>query len=864
VSERTATPTPGDDAGPTSDADVRMAEILSGSGTGADVRRRLQGESSKEAEDLLGRLNALDFVNAIVGETTDLPERIGQYRVQGLLGRGGMGTVYLAFQEELEREVALKVLSPAWSADPTMRQRFRAEAKATAALHHRHIVPIYDYGEAGGMLFFAMERVDGVSLDRHIAAARRLRRRSMEPLDAARRFAGVADALGLAHRRRMLHRDVKPGNILVSADGTLQLTDFGLAKALDQASVRLTSKGGGFLGTLHYAAPEQLTGRELSPASDLYSLGVTMFEAVAGELPLQGKTTEAMFQSIVYGEPRRLREVLPKPPRDFEAVLEKLLARDPRDRYQDGEALARDLQRIAEGEPVQIRRQSLVVRVLRRARKNPVLSGALAAAAVLLLVTLTLLTVLRREKGSNLESRHQNFLVRIVDAVATSRGDPGGPPPLLACLCGGVDPAPVTEQPVFEQLDQAHAEMPADPQPEAMARALRDDPLPAASSLLREGRGYEALQLYQTAIDAAVQARSAIDLSVELRLYRLYLGRAVANLTAAVARTEDARRDLALASFLRRGAAFPRALADVLSLATSADVPQAARRLANELAGASAEVRMVVGRLLLAVAGRRAAADANLMEFPLSYQDREAVRALALQWFPPEASAAVLAAQPLVDGLASRLFRLAGAVLAQSGNTPRLREELARLRAVLDQSVHPESHLQGWRLVLQVCEQPRGTTAFVGPDGAPLAPGFQVQGFEDLLRLQPPAAFLQLILPRFEAFRRDHPLNEGMARLAASMHLAAGSPQAGEFAQRWVVESTDDPAALACRMRARLLAGRVELALDDAMAVVQNSIDREAARDAVVRACQEAAEVLGPSAREAVLALARTFQGIRL
>src|SRR5262245_13054024 len=267
-------------------ADERMAELLGSPSSGAELRRQLQRESTAEAADLLSRLNALDFVHQVVGESTDLPDRLGDYRITGVLGRGGMGIVYLAWQEELEREVALKVLSQSWSADPTMRQRFRAEARATAALHHRHIVPIYDYGEAQGQLFFAMERVDGLSLDKHIAASRRVGRPPLEPRDAARRFAGVADALGLAHKRRILHRDVKPGNILVGADGTLALTDFGLAKALDHASVDLTTRAGGFLGTLHYSSPEQALGRELGPASDLYSLGVTLFEAVAGQLPL--------------------------------------------------------------------------------------------------------------------------------------------------------------------------------------------------------------------------------------------------------------------------------------------------------------------------------------------------------------------------------------------------------------------------------------------------------------------------------------------------------------------------------------------------------------------------------------------------
>ena len=500
---------------------------------------------------MLSRLNALDFVQEVVGGEASLPDRIGGYDIKGLLGRGGMGIVYLGWQDDLEREVALKVLSREFTADPTMRKRFRAEARATAALHHRHIVPIYDYGEAHGMLFFAMERVNGLSLDKHIASARRLEKKPLEPLDAARRFAGVADALGLAHRRRLLHRDVKPGNILLAEDGTLALTDFGLAKALDHGSMQLTSKGGGFLGTLHYSSPEQALGRELTPASDLYSLGVTMFEALTGKLPLAGKTTEALLQSILHGTPARLREHMSKPPRDLEAVLDKLLSREVDDRYQDGEALSRDLLRIADGEPVHIRRLPLHVRFLRRARKNPVLTGALMAVFILVLATTTLLGVLSREKGKGRLTTHQNMLMEISKDVGRERGPASGPLPMFEVLTGVAAEATPPSRGVVSRLESALADMPDDSEPEEMLQAYTGDPLPQATAYLEVGRGYEALQLYDIAILSVRDARTGGDLSVELGLYNLYLARAVANLTASVARIPEARADLALAAYLR-------------------------------------------------------------------------------------------------------------------------------------------------------------------------------------------------------------------------------------------------------------------------------------------------------------------------
>ncbi|MHC5064543.1 MAG: serine/threonine-protein kinase, partial [Planctomycetota bacterium] len=298
---------------PPSSADSRMADLLAESGQKrlSEVRKELREESTGESEDLLSRMNALDYLDSVVGQvSSDLPQRLGEYRITGLLGRGGMGTVFEAFQESLEREVALKILAPTLTADPGMRRRFRTEARANAALHHQHIIPVYGFGEAGGFLYFTMERVDGVSLDKHISAARHRGDVAMQPLEAARRFAGVADALGHAHKRGVYHRDIKPGNILVHPDGELALADFGLSKMLGDASVSVSRAG--FLGTLHYASPEQAKGEPAGPSSDLYSLGVTMFEVMTGHLPLAGKTTEAILQSLLHGTPRRLREFLPK------------------------------------------------------------------------------------------------------------------------------------------------------------------------------------------------------------------------------------------------------------------------------------------------------------------------------------------------------------------------------------------------------------------------------------------------------------------------------------------------------------------------------------------------------------------------
>src|SRR5690606_2409849 len=380
--------------------------------------------------------NALEYLDRVVGEIGgDTPERLGEYRIVGLLGRGGMGTVYEAFQDSLERTVALKVLSPSMTSDPRMRRRFRTAARANATLHHQHIVPVYGFGEASGHLYFAMERVEGVSLDKHVSAARHRGGQAMEPREAARRFAGVADALAHAHRRGILHRDVKPGNILVHPDGTLALADFGLSKVVDEQSIS-RSQHGGCLGTLHYAAPEQARGRPATAASDLYSLGVTIYECVTGRLPLRSESTEALLQALLHEQPRPLRQVLPRAPRDLELVLEKLLAKEPEDRYADGEVLARDLLRVADDEPVHVRRRALPVRVWRVVRKHRLLSATAGVAFCLLLAVLGVWWLLLGEEELGRISTHE---IQLAKAVARAEGELGrfdGPDGLLESLVG--------------------------------------------------------------------------------------------------------------------------------------------------------------------------------------------------------------------------------------------------------------------------------------------------------------------------------------------------------------------------------------------------------------------------------------------
>ena len=317
----------------------------------------------------------------------------GRYELLRHIARGGMADVYLARDGLLGREVALKVLFPEFANDPNFVERFRREAQAAANLNHPNIVGIYDWGQERGTYYIVMEHVSGRSMSDVLRSTGPL-----HPDRAAEIASDVAAALSTAHAAGLVHRDIKLGNILVSDSGDVKVADFGIATALVSGGDAALTQHGSVMGTATYFSPEQAQGKALDGRSDLYSLGVTMFEVVSGQLPIAGKSTEALLQSILHGQRQRLRDFIPKPPRDLEAVLDKLLSREGRDRYQDGEELARDLLRIADGEPVHIRRIPLHVRAWRRARKNPLLAGALLAVGIFLIATVLPVSTLRPEQ----------------------------------------------------------------------------------------------------------------------------------------------------------------------------------------------------------------------------------------------------------------------------------------------------------------------------------------------------------------------------------------------------------------------------------------------------------------------------------
>ena len=316
----------------------------------------------------------------------DSPSRfLGDYELLDVIGQGGMGVVYRARQKSLNRLVAVKRLRGGRPAEET--QRFRNEALTVAELDHAHIVPVYEVGEHDGQLYFSMKLFEGGSLaehlDRYIADARA----------AARLVAEVARAVHHAHQRGVLHRDLKPSNILLDARGQPHVTDFGLAKRVtDEDSLTLS---GQLVGTPGYMAPEQTVSKKapLTTAADVYGLGAILYALLTGRPPFRGETVLDTLQQVKEQEPQRLCKLNPRVARDLETICLKCLRKEPAQRYGSAEALAEDLERFLNGEPIQARPMGALARLRRWCSRNP-LGAALGLTIGLAIVGLAVGTIL--------------------------------------------------------------------------------------------------------------------------------------------------------------------------------------------------------------------------------------------------------------------------------------------------------------------------------------------------------------------------------------------------------------------------------------------------------------------------------------
>jgi eukaryotic-like serine/threonine-protein kinase len=266
-----------------------------------------------------------------------------RYKIIEPLGSGGMADVFLAHDNVLDRKVALKVMSGRYASDDEFVERFRREAQSAAALSHPNIVSIYDRGESeDGTYYIAMEYLSGGTLKDRI-----VKRGALPAKTAAAVAAQIAEALKVAHDRGLVHRDIKPHNILITEGGDIKVTDFGIARA---ASSSTMTKTGAVMGTAHYISPEQAMGESVGPASDLYSLGVLLYEMLTGELPFDADTPIGIAMKHVNGQLRPPREVNPNVPAGMNAIVVKLLQKDPEDRYASDQELIDDLERASRGE----------------------------------------------------------------------------------------------------------------------------------------------------------------------------------------------------------------------------------------------------------------------------------------------------------------------------------------------------------------------------------------------------------------------------------------------------------------------------------------------------------------------------------
>jgi serine/threonine protein kinase len=401
------------------------------------------------------------------------PDQLGDFKIVREIGRGGMGVVYEAIQESLNRRVALKLLPRHSLLDDKQLKRFRREAELTASLHHTNIVPVFGVGENGNFHYYVMQLIEGVGLDEltqkivstavdsHVKvkktkpvsetetgsdtvytpfepgdenrsddqpAAEHLHSSEFKkyvnsPYKIATLGIQAANALQYAHDRGILHRDIKPGNLLLDREGLLCITDFGLARAAEQSDL---SKSTDIVGTLGYMAPEMFRG-ETCRQSDIYGLGITLYELLTKRYAIERTSRHAMIEQITHGTITSLRRINPRIPRDLETIILKAIATDTKHRYQSASELGEDLNRFLENRPIRAKRISPIEYLWRWSCRNPAIAS-LSGLALMLMLALGISMAVgfdrERRERKRAESSAQlatNALDRVFDRFVPSR-----------------------------------------------------------------------------------------------------------------------------------------------------------------------------------------------------------------------------------------------------------------------------------------------------------------------------------------------------------------------------------------------------------------------------------------------------------
>ena len=365
-----------------------------------------------ETDDLARTTSLVPGAPGAIGTVTlgksPLVRTIGPYVILRELGRGGMGVVYLARHEQLGRVVALKMILAGNQAGEEAQQRFLVEAQSIARLSHPGSVTVYDIGEHDGMPYFSLEYVPGNSLSRVIAE------KPLEPKVAAMLVAKMAAAMQYAHDKGVLHRDLKPGNVLMADEETPKITDFGLAKQIEGAQEAELTQSGAILGTPSYMSPEQAAGdpKKLGPPTDQYSLGAILYQMLAGRAPFVAPRTYDVIRQVLADEPVPIRKLAPQVPADLETICFKAMHKQAARRYASCQEFAEDLTQFLEGRPLIARPVSRPERFIRWCRRNPVVAGTSATAIAATLLVLAVVSWSRYTlalKNGELESANQKI-----------------------------------------------------------------------------------------------------------------------------------------------------------------------------------------------------------------------------------------------------------------------------------------------------------------------------------------------------------------------------------------------------------------------------------------------------------------------